>query len=72
MQIDVDGWWGVIERARAVAGDRAEDRNPPDDPLPDALVDELTTLTPAELVDWWSTSRSPTAPTPTRSGTPRT
>lgn len=53
MQIDVDGWWAVIERARAVVGDRAEDRNPPDDPLPDALVDELAKLTPAELIDWY-------------------
>lgn len=53
MEIDLDGWWAVIERARAVAGDRADDRNPPDDPLPGALVDELTTLSPAELVDWY-------------------
>jgi hypothetical protein len=53
MKIDFDSWWAVIERARAAAGDGAEDRNPPDDPLPGALVDELATLTPAELVDWY-------------------
>jgi len=53
MKIDADSWWGVIERARVVAGDRAGDRNPPDDPLPDALVAELASLTPAELVDWY-------------------
>lgn len=53
IDVDLDAWWGVIERARAVVGDRAGDRNPPGDPLPGALVDELAKLTPAQLVDWY-------------------
>ncbi|MEO3825513.1 hypothetical protein [Actinomadura sp. B10D3] len=35
----IDDWWGLVERARAAVGDRADDRNPPDDPLPGALAD---------------------------------
>jgi len=50
--MEIDTWWSVIDRARAAAGDRAGDRNPPDDPLPDAVVDELAELTPAEMIDW--------------------
>lgn len=53
--MDLDTWWGVIERARAAVGERAGDRNHADDPLPGAVTDELATLTPAELVDWYVT-----------------
>jgi hypothetical protein len=53
--VDLDTWWGFIERARAVAGDRADDRNAPDDPLPPALVDGLAAAGPAELVDFHRT-----------------
>ncbi|GAB1516059.1 DUF4240 domain-containing protein [Actinophytocola sp. KF-1] len=51
--MDLDTWWGVIERARTAVGERAGDRDFPDDPLPDAVTEELATFTPAELVDWY-------------------
>ena len=50
--MDLDTWWGVIERARTAVGERAGDRNSADDPLPDAVTEELAKLTPAEVVDW--------------------
>ena len=50
--VKIDTWWGLIERARATVGDRADDRNPKDDPLPQALVEVLTTLTPADLAEF--------------------
>jgi hypothetical protein len=52
--MDLDTWWGVIERARTAVGERAGDRDSADDPLPDAVSDELAELTPAELVDWYT------------------
>ncbi|GII59045.1 hypothetical protein Pth03_74340 [Planotetraspora thailandica] len=48
--METDAWWALIERARAVAGDRADDRDPPDDPLPQALTDLLAALDPAEII----------------------
>ncbi|MEU4770036.1 DUF4240 domain-containing protein [Actinosynnema sp. NPDC023794] len=48
----IDDWWAVVERARAAVGDRAGDRNHADDPLPDALTDELAKLGPDGIVDW--------------------
>ncbi|WP_063794548.1 DUF4240 domain-containing protein [Kitasatospora sp. MBT63] len=50
--MESDDWWALIERARALAGDRAPDRDPPDDPLPAALVEVLAGLAPAEIVDF--------------------
>ncbi|MQY06791.1 DUF4240 domain-containing protein [Actinomadura macrotermitis] len=44
-----DEWWDLIEQARAAAGDRADDRNLPDDPLPGALTEVLAALGPAEI-----------------------
>ncbi|GLU48295.1 DUF4240 domain-containing protein [Nocardiopsis ansamitocini] len=48
----IDMWWDLIETARAGVGDRADDRNLPDDPLPAALADVLAALTPAEIIDF--------------------
>jgi hypothetical protein len=48
----MDDWWDLIGRARAAAGDRADDRNPPDDPLPGALTDRLAALPSAEIIDF--------------------
>lgn len=50
--METDVWWNLIGTARAAVGDRADDRNPPDDPLPDALIEVLSTLTPAEIIDF--------------------
>ena len=51
--MEINTWWGVIEQARAAVGDRAGDRNLPDDPLPAALVDVLATLEPTEIIDFY-------------------
>lgn len=56
--MDLDTWWDVVERARTAVGERAGDRNLPDDPLPTALTAVLVTLSPEELVDWKVTRRS--------------
>lgn len=37
----MDDSWAVVERARIAVGDRAGDRDRADDPLTDALTDEL-------------------------------
>jgi hypothetical protein len=50
--VDIDTWWTLIERARTAVGDRADDRNRPDDPLPHALTDLLAELDPAEIIDF--------------------
>ncbi|MFD0731601.1 DUF4240 domain-containing protein [Planotetraspora mira] len=50
--MDIDAWWTLIERARTAVGDRADDRNHPDDPLPHALTDLLAELDPAEIIDF--------------------
>jgi hypothetical protein len=50
--VEIDDWWALVERARTAVGDRAGDRNHADDPLPDALTDELARLRPADIVDW--------------------
>lgn len=48
--MEINTWWALIERARTVAG--SDDRNSADDPLPPALTEVLTTLSPSELVDF--------------------
>ncbi|MFG2615320.1 DUF4240 domain-containing protein [Streptomyces anulatus] len=47
--MDINEWWGLVERAREAAGDRADDRDPPDDPLPGALTDVLAGLEPERI-----------------------
>ncbi|MFE8978440.1 DUF4240 domain-containing protein [Streptomyces cyaneofuscatus] len=59
--MDIDTWWGLVGRAREAAGDRADDRDPPDDPLPGALTDVLAALEPAEIVDFAVTAYEVTA-----------
>lgn len=59
--MDINAWWGLIGRAREAAGDRADDRDLPDDPLPGALTDVLATLDPAEIVDFAVTADEITA-----------
>ncbi|NEB00986.1 DUF4240 domain-containing protein [Streptomyces sp. SID13726] len=51
--MDIEEWWGFVDKARATVGDRADDRELPDDPLPEALVDVLASLDPAEIVDFY-------------------
>ncbi|CAO0826683.1 hypothetical protein SMICM17S_03662 [Streptomyces microflavus] len=48
-------------RAREAAGDRADDRDLPDDPLPGALTDVLAALEPAEIIDFAVTAYEVTA-----------
>ncbi|MFE5550216.1 DUF4240 domain-containing protein [Streptomyces sp. NPDC056534] len=48
----IDAWWALIDEARAVAGVRADDRNPPDDPLPAALTDVLARLSPEKIANF--------------------
>ncbi len=50
--MDDGTWWDLVERAREAVGDRADDRNPADDPLPTAVAGLLAALEPAELVDF--------------------
>ncbi|MET9927805.1 MULTISPECIES: DUF4240 domain-containing protein [Streptomyces] len=50
--MDIDTWWGLVGRAREAAGDRADDRDPPDDPLPGALTEVLAALEPERIVDF--------------------
>ncbi len=47
--MDSNEWWGLVERARDVVGDRADDRDAPDDPLPGALTDVLAALEPERM-----------------------
>ncbi|MCH5670628.1 DUF4240 domain-containing protein [Streptomyces gilvus] len=52
--MDMNEWWGLVDRARAaVSSDRADDRDLPDDPLPGALVDVLAALEPDDIVDFY-------------------
>ncbi|WP_416966683.1 DUF4240 domain-containing protein [Streptomyces sp. 4F14] len=51
--MDMNAWWGLVDSARAAVGDRADDRDLPDDPLPEALVDVLAALEPAEIIDFY-------------------
>lgn len=51
--MDMNEWWALVDRARAAVGDRADDRELPDDPLPEALIDVLAKLEPAEIVDFY-------------------
>ncbi|MDP9848813.1 DUF4240 domain-containing protein [Streptosporangium lutulentum] len=48
MKIDV--WWDLIEQARGAVGDRADDRDSPDDPLVAVLTDLLSELEAAEII----------------------
>lgn len=48
--MDFDTWWTLIDEARAAVGSRAEDRDPPDDPLPEALTGVLARLSAEEIV----------------------
>lgn len=48
--VDLDTWWEIIERVREAAGDRADDRDPPDDPVVEILTDALAELEPAEII----------------------
>ena len=50
--MEIDSWWDLIERARAMVGDQADDRDPKGDPLPQAMVDVLATLAPADIADF--------------------
>ncbi|MFD9427814.1 MULTISPECIES: DUF4240 domain-containing protein [unclassified Streptomyces] len=50
--MDTEDWWDIVERARGAAGDRADDRDPPDDPLPDRLTEVLAARRPTEIVDF--------------------
>jgi hypothetical protein len=51
--MDMDEWWRLVDIARAAVGDRADDRELPDDPLPEALVGVLATLEPTEIIDFY-------------------
>ncbi|MEU6227974.1 DUF4240 domain-containing protein [Streptomyces sp. NPDC047042] len=51
--MDIEEWWGFVGSARAAVGDRADDRELPDDPLPEALVGVLAALEPAEIIDFY-------------------
>ena len=65
--MDIDTWWGLIERARAAAGDRADDRDSSDDPLVGLVTDQVMALPPQEIISferhfsdvWWSAYRWP-------------
>ncbi|MEU4821266.1 DUF4240 domain-containing protein [Actinomadura sp. NPDC023710] len=50
--MDQDTWWELIEKARAVAGDRADDRDRPDDPLVRILTDRLGELDGPQILDF--------------------
>ncbi len=52
-------WWALIEAARSAVGDRADDRDRPDDPLPGALTDQLAALEPREIAAFalWAIDR---------------
>ncbi|MEV0679109.1 DUF4240 domain-containing protein [Actinosynnema sp. NPDC050436] len=50
--METDTWWGIVDRARAAVGDRADDRDSADDPLPDALVDALAALPPEQIAEF--------------------
>ncbi|GAA3227033.1 DUF4240 domain-containing protein [Dactylosporangium siamense] len=43
-------WWDLIESARSACGERAGDRDPADDPLPDAVLDRVAALPPEEII----------------------
>ncbi|MET9088113.1 DUF4240 domain-containing protein [Streptomyces sp. NPDC004237] len=51
--MDMDEWWGLVDTARTAVGDRADDRELPDDPLPEALVGVLAALEPAGIIDFY-------------------
>jgi hypothetical protein len=51
--VKIDDWWGLIGRARTAVGDRADDRNPPDDPLPGALTDVLAGVEATQIIDFY-------------------
>lgn len=45
-------WWDLIESARSACGERAGDRDPADDPLPDAVLDRVAALPPEQIVEF--------------------
>lgn len=47
--MDINEWWVLVQRARDAAGDGADDRDTPDDPLPGALTDVLAALEPERI-----------------------
>ncbi|MFE7839177.1 DUF4240 domain-containing protein [Streptomyces sp. NPDC057474] len=49
----INDWWELIERGRRAVGDRADDRDLPDDPLPEALTDVIATLERREIIDFY-------------------
>ncbi|MFG2000557.1 DUF4240 domain-containing protein [Spirillospora sp. NPDC048911] len=51
--MEIDGWWGLVDGARAAVGDRADDRDSADDPLPGALTAALSELEPPEIIDFY-------------------
>lgn len=53
LAVKIDDWWGLIERARTAVGDRADDRNSPDDPLPGALTDVLAGVEATQIIDFY-------------------
>lgn len=54
--MDINEWWGLVERARDAVGDRADDRDLPDDPLPGALTDVLASLEPERIAAFAATA----------------
>ncbi|MFB4307392.1 DUF4240 domain-containing protein [Actinomadura sp. GTD37] len=50
--MDERAWWELIEGARALAGDRADDRDFPDDPLVPILTDRLAELDGPRIIDF--------------------
>ncbi|UWZ51990.1 DUF4240 domain-containing protein [Dactylosporangium aurantiacum] len=46
----MEQWWELIESARSECGERADDRDPPDDPLPDAVLDRIAALPPEQII----------------------
>ncbi|MDL4821507.1 DUF4240 domain-containing protein [Actinomadura opuntiae] len=48
--MDESAWWALVEDARAEAGDRADDRDSPDDPLVGLVTDRLAALDGPEIV----------------------
>ncbi|RPK78664.1 MULTISPECIES: DUF4240 domain-containing protein [Streptomyces] len=50
--MDINEWWGLVERARDRVGGRADDRDPPGDPLPGALTDVLADLKPERIASF--------------------
>lgn len=48
--MEEDEFWSIIAKARIAVGERADNRDPPDDPLPNALSDALVPLGHSRIV----------------------